>query len=97
MVSNEFFRDDYVGIRELILGNGDRLLMPMCFLQPFAFERAGERHFALAAAADGANIPANRGTIPARLANAADGARHVFSIGTDADKPVYQGRRGARS
>jgi hypothetical protein len=64
VLAEKFFADRNIRIGQLLFVDRYRLLAPMRFLQKFALERAGERHFAFGAAADGADIAMHGGTTP---------------------------------
>jgi hypothetical protein len=64
VIAEEFFGYFDIWIGQLLLFDKYGFFAPVCFLQKFALEGAGERHFAFGAAADGADIALDGRTVP---------------------------------
>ena len=78
MLGDEGLVDAHIGIREFFFRNWERLFVLVSFLQVFAIERALQAGFTLFAAADRANVAADRGTRSPGAALAADLAQYGF-------------------
>jgi len=80
VIAQEFLRHPYILIRKTLRISGLDFLVLMRLAEIDAIERAIDRDFALCAATDGADVPADARAETPRAANMANRARHFSSI-----------------